>query len=116
MTGLDLESFLLLLRADLSVWLMLGLASSGLAFLVWASWSSRRALRNCLVLSLAAHLAFGAVRERVSGDHVAIELRNAVGETSGRTSVRSGWRPSSSRQAAVARNRSPSSSKTEAEW
>ena len=30
MTGLDLESFLLLLRADLSVWLMLGLATSGL--------------------------------------------------------------------------------------
>jgi hypothetical protein len=58
MNGLDLESFLLLLRADLSVWLMLGLATMGLGFLVWASWSSRRALRNCLVVSLAAHLAF----------------------------------------------------------
>ncbi len=57
MTGLDLESFLLLLRADLGAWLMLGLATFGLAFLVWSSWSSRRALRNCLVLSLAAHLA-----------------------------------------------------------
>ena len=58
MTGLDLESFLLLLRADLSVWLILLHAALGLAFLVWASWSSRRALRNCLVLSLAAHVAF----------------------------------------------------------
>ena len=58
MTGLDLESFLLLLRADLSVWLMLGLAVSGLGLLVWGSWSSRRALRNCLVISFAAHLAF----------------------------------------------------------
>jgi hypothetical protein len=58
MTGLDLESFLLLLRADLSVWLMLALATSGLGFLVWASWSSRRALRNCLVVSFAGHLAF----------------------------------------------------------
>ena len=58
MTGLDLESFLLLLRADLSVWLMLALAISGLGLVVWASWSSRRALRNCLVISLAAHLAF----------------------------------------------------------
>jgi hypothetical protein len=58
MTGLDLESFLLILRADLSVWLMLGLAALGLGVLVWASWSSRRALRNCLVLSFAAHLAF----------------------------------------------------------
>ena len=57
MTGLDLESFLLLLRADLGVWLMLLLAILGLVFLVWSSWRSRRALRNCLVLSLAAHLA-----------------------------------------------------------
>ncbi len=57
MTGLDLESFLLLLRADLGVWLMLGLAILALAFLVWSSWRSRRALRNCLVVSLAAHLA-----------------------------------------------------------
>src|SRR4051812_45649536 len=56
MTGLDLESFLLLLRADLSTWAVLGLAILGLAFLVWSSWGSRRALRKCLVLSLAAHV------------------------------------------------------------
>ncbi len=56
MTGLDLESFLLLLRADLTTWMVLGLATLGLAVLVWSSWRSRRALRNCLVLSLAAHL------------------------------------------------------------
>ena len=56
MTGLDLESFLLLLRADLTTWVVLGLASVGLLVLVWSSWRSRRALRNCLVLSLAAHL------------------------------------------------------------
>ena len=56
MNGLDLESFLLLLRADLTTWMVLGLATIGLAVLVWSSWRSRRALRNCLVLSLAAHL------------------------------------------------------------
>ncbi len=56
MTGLDLESFLLLLRADLTTWLVLGLATVGLGVFVWSSWRSRRALRNCLVLSLAAHL------------------------------------------------------------
>ena len=56
MTGLDLESFLLLLRADLTTWMVLGLTTLGLAVLVWSSWRSRRALRNCLVLSLAAHL------------------------------------------------------------
>src|SRR5712691_8636007 len=56
MTGLDLESFLLLLRADLSAWVVLGLASVGLVLLVWSCWDSRRALRKCLVLSLAAHV------------------------------------------------------------
>jgi len=56
MTGLDLESFLLLLRADLSTWVILGLATLGLALLVWTCWNARHALRNCLVLSLAAHL------------------------------------------------------------
>ena len=56
MTGLDLESFLLLLRADLTTWVVLGLATVGLAVLVWSSWRSRRALRNCLMLSLAAHV------------------------------------------------------------
>jgi hypothetical protein len=58
MTGLDLESFLLLLKADLGAWVILGLTTLGLAFLVWSSWRSRRALRNCLVVSLAAHLGF----------------------------------------------------------
>ena len=56
MTGLDLESFLLLLRADLTTWMVLGLATLVLALMVWSCWRSRRALRNCLVLSLAAHL------------------------------------------------------------
>ena len=56
MTGLDLESFSPVLRADLTTWVMLGLATLGLAFLVWSCWHSRRALRKCLVLSLAAHL------------------------------------------------------------
>ncbi|HZW34277.1 MAG TPA: hypothetical protein VFF52_26375 [Isosphaeraceae bacterium] len=56
MTGLDLESFLLVLRADRSAWLVLGLGTLGVALLVWLCWGSRRALRKCLVLSLAAHL------------------------------------------------------------
>jgi hypothetical protein len=56
MTGLDLESFLLLLRADLTTWMVLGLATVVLGLMVWSCWRSRRALRNCLVLSLAAHI------------------------------------------------------------
>ena len=56
MTGLDLESFLLLLRADLTTWTVLGLATIGLALLVWSCWRSRRALRKFLVLSLAVHV------------------------------------------------------------
>ena len=75
MTGLDLESFLLLLRADLSAWVVLGLAIVGLALLVWLCWGSRRALRKCLVLSLSAHLVlvlYGStvptIRLAVSGE------------------------------------------------
>jgi hypothetical protein len=56
MTGLDLDSFLRLVQADLSTWAVVGLATLGLALLVWSSWGSRRALRKCLILSLAAHV------------------------------------------------------------
>jgi hypothetical protein len=58
MTGLDLESFLRLLQADVASWAVLGLACVGIALLVWSGWGSRRALRKCLILSLAAHLGF----------------------------------------------------------
>jgi len=59
MTGLDLDTFLNLLRADLGTWAVLGLGTIGLAFVVWSCYGSRRALRKCLVLSLAVH--FGLV-------------------------------------------------------
>ena len=55
MTGLDLESFLLLLKADLGAWAIAGLGSLLLAILVWVSWGSRQAIRRCLALSIAAH-------------------------------------------------------------
>jgi hypothetical protein len=55
MTGLDLESFLRILRADLGAWMLLGLATLCLGMLVWSCRGSRRALRKCLVLSLAVH-------------------------------------------------------------
>jgi hypothetical protein len=56
MTGLDLETFLQLLRADLGAWASLGLVALVLALMTWTSWGSRRALRKCLVLSIAAHV------------------------------------------------------------
>src|SRR5436305_13110186 len=56
MTGLNLESFLHLLRADLGAWTVLGVVVSVLALMTWTSWGSRRALRKCLVLSVTAHL------------------------------------------------------------
>src|SRR5436305_5805795 len=55
MTGLDLESFLLLLRADLGAWTLLGLGTLVLCLLAWVSWGSRQALRKCLALSIIAH-------------------------------------------------------------
>src|SRR4051794_23642689 len=55
MNGLDLESFLLLLRADLGTWALVGIGALLLGLLVWISWGSRRALRKCLALSIVAH-------------------------------------------------------------
>jgi hypothetical protein len=55
MTGLNLESFLHLLRADWAAWVSLGGIGLVLALMTWTSWGSRRVLRKCLVVSIAAH-------------------------------------------------------------
>lgn len=55
MTGLNLESFLLMLRADLGGWALLIVGSLMLALLVWVGWGSRKAIRRGLALSIAAH-------------------------------------------------------------
>ncbi|WP_435011259.1 prenyltransferase/squalene oxidase repeat-containing protein [Tundrisphaera lichenicola] len=63
MTGLNLETFLRLIRADLGTWASLALIALILAVMTWTSWGSRRALRKCLVLSIAAHvglIAYGS--------------------------------------------------------
>ncbi|MBX6314511.1 MAG: hypothetical protein IRY99_16595, partial [Isosphaeraceae bacterium] len=56
MTGLDLESFLRLLRADLGAWVSLGAVLLVLALMAWTNWGSRRALRKCLVVSILVHI------------------------------------------------------------
>ena len=56
MTGLNMESFLRLLRADLGAWVSLGAIAVVLALMTWTSWGSRRALWKCLVLSVVVHL------------------------------------------------------------
>jgi len=55
MTGLDLESFLLLLRADPGAWALGALVLAAATILVWVSWGSRNAIRKCLALSVAGH-------------------------------------------------------------
>jgi hypothetical protein len=55
MTGLDLETFLRLLRIDLAAWLSLAAALVVIALMTWTSWGSRRVLRKCLVFSLVIH-------------------------------------------------------------
>jgi hypothetical protein len=54
-TGLNLEGFLHLLRADLAAWASLGLIVVIMGLLAWTSWGSRKALRKCLVLSVIVH-------------------------------------------------------------
>jgi hypothetical protein len=56
MTGLNLETFLRLLKADLGVWVSLGVIVAILAVMTWTRWGSKRALRNCLFLSIAVHV------------------------------------------------------------
>ena len=55
MTGLNLETFLQLLRVDAGVWASLGVVGLILALMTWTSWGSRRVLRKCLFLSIAVH-------------------------------------------------------------
>ncbi|WP_435021229.1 prenyltransferase/squalene oxidase repeat-containing protein [Tundrisphaera sp. TA3] len=55
MTGLNMESFLRLIRADLGAWSSLAVIAVVLALMTWTSWGSRRALWKCLVLSVAVH-------------------------------------------------------------
>ena len=56
MTGLNLETFLQLLRVAPGAWASLGVAAVILALMTWTSWGSRRVLRKCLFLSIAAHV------------------------------------------------------------
>ena len=56
MTGLNLETFLRILRADLGAWASLGVVAVILGIMTWTSWGSKRALRKCLFLSIAAHV------------------------------------------------------------
>ncbi|RUL89620.1 prenyltransferase/squalene oxidase repeat-containing protein [Tautonia sociabilis] len=56
MTGLNLEPFLRLLRADVGAWASLGAIAFLLALAVWTGWGSRRVLRKGLVLSVLAHV------------------------------------------------------------
>ena len=56
MTGLNLETFLRLLRADVGAWASLGAIVLLLGLMAWTSWGSRKALRKCLMLSILAHV------------------------------------------------------------
>ena len=56
MTGLNLEMFLRLLRADPGAWASLGVIAAILGLMTWTSWGSKRALRKCLFLSIAVHV------------------------------------------------------------
>jgi hypothetical protein len=73
MTGLNLETFLRLLKADLGVWVSLGVIVSLLALMTWTSWGSKRALRKCLFLSIAFH--FGLILYGASSPAILKALR-----------------------------------------
>ena len=73
MTGLNLETLLRLLRADLGAWVSLVVVAAILAVMTWTSWGSKRALRKCLFLSIAAH--FGLIVYGSSSPEIRKALR-----------------------------------------
>lgn len=56
MTGLDLETFLRLVRADRVFWVGAGAIAGVLLLLIWAARGRSKSLQRCLVLSLAIHV------------------------------------------------------------
>ena len=56
MTGLNLETFLHLLRTDPLVWTSLGVVVSLLGLMLWTSLRARRLLRRCLAMSVLLHV------------------------------------------------------------
>lgn len=56
MTGLNLVTFLQLLRTDAAVWTSLAILGSLLGLMVWTSLRARWLLRRCLALSVLLHL------------------------------------------------------------
>lgn len=70
MGGLNLETFLRLLRADVGAWFTLALIIGLLSIMTWTSWGSRKALRKCLVLSVFAHgglVLYGSTTPAIRG-------------------------------------------------
>lgn len=70
MSGLNLETFLRLLRADVGVWFTLALIVGLLSIMTWTSWGSRKALRKCLILSVFAHgglVLYGSTTPAIRG-------------------------------------------------
>lgn len=55
MTGLNMETFLRLARADWGIWISLGLILGLIAVMVWTNWGSKRILQRCLIASLVLH-------------------------------------------------------------
>jgi hypothetical protein len=61
MTGLDLVTFLRLLRVDVGLWLSFAAILVVLGLMAWTTWGSRRVLRKCLLVSILVHLGLIAV-------------------------------------------------------
>ncbi|WP_422928428.1 hypothetical protein [Singulisphaera sp. PoT] len=115
MTGLDLESFLHLLRADVGAWTTLGLIGFLLAIMTWTSWGSRRALRKCLVLSIVAHA--GVILYGSTHPFVLMALRSKDRADDDRERIRQiKVTPAAEREATAASRRSRRDGKAAQPW
>ncbi|QEH37218.1 hypothetical protein OJF2_58050 [Aquisphaera giovannonii] len=73
--GLDLETFLILSRTDLGMWASIGVGTLAMGLLVWSCWGSRRALRKCVALSVAAHAGLALYGSTVPSLYRSIGMR-----------------------------------------
>jgi hypothetical protein len=76
MTGLNLEPFLRLLRADYAAWVSLAAIVVILGLMTWTSWGSRRALRKCLFLSVLVHAGLVFFGEPILPNVIALRPRD----------------------------------------
>ena len=88
MTGLNLETFLRLLKTDPLVWTSLGVVGSLLGLMLWTSLRARKLLRRCLAISVLLHVGLIATGGQTEwGQRIHAAVGRVAARGSGRVAV-----------------------------